>query len=79
MGRYAQRLKKAKADAAQHALDEQQSAAIENLLTQGDNAPSEKPSAKNLLYFATSTQKLYVSTGTSASSDWTEVKAADPS
>lgn len=78
MGRYADNLKAAAATTAQTATDEQQTAAIAALVTQGAAAPSTKPSAKNLLYFATTAQKLYVSTGTSASSDWKEVKAVDP-
>lgn len=60
------------------AYDQKQNATVASIVTQGENAPSAKPAAKNLLYFATSTQKLYVSIGTSAATDWKEVKAADP-
>ena len=69
MGRYADNLKQKATDAGQDAKIE----ALEGLLTQGTSAPSTKPAAKNLLYFATSTSKLYVSTGTSSSSDWKPV------
>lgn len=71
MGYLADKRKQTQTDAAQDA-------AIENILTQGAGAPSKAPTAKNLLYFNTTSSKLYVSTGTTASSDWTEVKAADP-
>ena len=75
MGRYADNLKAAAIAATQTATDTAQSAKIDALLTQGTNAPSAKPDAKNLAYYATSTQKLYISTGTSNASDWKEVKA----
>lgn len=75
MGRYADNLKAQAAAAAQTATDTAQSAAIADLLTQGSAAPSTAPKAKNLAYFATGTQKLYISTGTTASTDWKEVKA----
>lgn len=71
MGRYADNLKQSATDAGQDAKIE----ALEGLLTQGTSAPSTKPAAKNLLYYATTSQKMYVSTGTSSSSDWKEVKA----
>lgn len=69
MGRYADNLKQSATDSGQDAKIE----ALEGLLTQGASAPSAKPAAKNLLYFATGTQILYVSTGTSSSSDWKPV------
>jgi len=71
MGRYADNIEEKTHEAAQDAAI----TALEGLLTQGTNAPSTAPKAKNLLYFATSTQKMYVSIGTSASTDWKEVKA----
>lgn len=74
MGRYADNLKAQAAAAAQTATDTAQTAAITAATpTQGSTAPSTKPSAKNLMYFDTTTQKLYVSTGTSNSSDWKPV------
>lgn len=84
MGRFLNKLlglnpiEQAEKDAAQDAAAEAQATTIAGLITQGAAAPSTKPTAKNLLYFATTAQKLYVSTGTSASSDWKEVKAVDP-
>lgn len=77
MGRYADNLKAQAAATAQTATDTAQTAAIAGLLTQGTadlTTEANKPKAKNLLYFNTSTQKLYVSTGTTQGS-WTEVKA----
>lgn len=71
MGYLADKRKQTQTDAAQDA-------AIENILTQGSSAPSKAPTAKNLLYFNTTSSKLYVSTGTTASTDWKEVKAVDP-
>ena len=74
MGRYADNLKAQAAAAAQTATDTGQTAAIAAATpTQGSTAPSAKPSAKNLMYFDTTTQKLYVSTGTSDASDWKPV------
>ena len=76
MGRYADNLKMQAAKTTQTATDTTQTAditALKGLLTQGAADPSTKPSAKNLLYFNTTSQKLFVSTGTSASTDWKPV------
>lgn len=78
MGRYADNIKNAQSQSAQAAKDAAQSAAIADILTQGAGAPDAAPKAKNLLYFDTTTQKLYVSTGTTASTDWKNVLAPDP-
>lgn len=77
MGAYRDRLKALEVQTAQTATDAAQTAKLENIVQQGTKdltTEANKPTAKNLLYFNTSTQKLYVSTGTTTGS-WTEVKA----
>lgn len=77
MGRYADNLKQKAKETAKTSKDNAQDATIADILTQGTadlTTAANKPKAKNLMYFNTSTQKLYVSTGTTQGS-WTEVKA----
>ncbi len=69
MGRYLDNIKQTSTDATQSAKIE----ALEGLLTQAAGAPSTTPKAKNLLYFDTTNKFLYVSAGTSSSSDWKKV------
>lgn len=78
MGTFNRKLKEADIEANGTQYDQDQDTKIAGIITQGAAAPSAKPAAKNLLYFATTAQKLYVSTGTSASTDWKDVHAADP-
>lgn len=78
MGTFTRKKKEADIEANGTQYDKSQDTKLSAVITQGASAPSTKPAAKNLLYFATTAQKLYVSTGTSASTDWKEVKAADP-
>lgn len=78
MGQFSRKQKEADIEAHGTNYDKSQDSLLAGLVTQGASAPSTKPAAKNLLYFATTASKLYVSTGTSNSSDWTEVHAADP-
>lgn len=42
-------------------------------VTSGTIAPNTTPSALGLIYIKTDTAKVYISTGTSSSSDWTLV------
>lgn len=78
MGIFNRKKKEAQIEANGTNYDQGQDTKIAGIITQGAGTPAAKPTAKNLLYFNTTTQKLYVSVGTSSTSDWKEVLAADP-
>jgi hypothetical protein len=55
------------ADATTHRL------LVNNAVTSGTSTPATTPTALGQIYIKTDTSKVYISTGTSSSSDWTIV------